>query len=111
MSLSEQTAETELFEEKLRANIVKALDQKSPTIIYDNNNDSIVKFDVGKLFRIEDGNIHVNFGCFGLKTDGNLVGLGHVLYSPKFFGANDVNSVVNAWNWFIKEVHVDEDDL
>ena len=111
LSLSEQTAETELFEEKLRANIVKALDQKSPTIIYDNNNDPIVKFDVGKLFRIEDGNIHVNFGCFGLKTDGNLVGLGHMLYSPKFFGANDVNSVVNAWNWFIKEVHVGEDDL
>jgi hypothetical protein len=98
-------------EERIRENIVKAIDQESPTPIFDRYHNLIAEFDVGRLFRIEDGRIHVNFGAFGLKTKGNLVGLGHILYNPRFFGARDVLNVINSWNWLVKETKVNEEEL
>lgn len=98
-------------EERLRENIVKAINQGSPMPIFDRYNNLIAEFDVGRLFSIEDGRIHVNFGLFGLKTKGNLVGLGHILYNPKFFGARDIANVMDSWNWLVKEAKVNEEAL
>ena len=98
-------------EEQLRVNILKAMNQSYPDIIRDGEGKEIAKFSIGKLFRIEDGNIRVNFGSFGLKTDGNFVGLSHILYSPSFFGAKNVQEVLDSWNWLLKKIHVSEEDL
>lgn len=98
-------------EEQLRMNILKAMNQSYPDIIQDGEGKEIAKFSIGKLFRIEDGSIRVNFGSFGLKTDGNFVGLSHILYAPSFFGAKNVQEVLDSWNWLLKKIHVSEEEL
>jgi hypothetical protein len=98
-------------EEQLRVNILKAMNQPLPEIIQDGEGKEIAKFNIGKLFRIEDGSIRVNFGSFGLKTDGNFVGLSHILYTPSFFGAKNVQEVFDSWNWLLKKIHVSEEEL
>lgn len=99
------------LEERIRENILKAFNQKTPTTVLDRSNNVLVEFDVGSLFSLEDGRIRVDFGSFGLKTKGNLVGLGHIMYSPKIFGAYTVGNVMDSWNWLVKETKVNEKDL
>ncbi|MGA2385425.1 MAG: hypothetical protein ABSG33_02710 [Candidatus Bathyarchaeia archaeon] len=111
LSFLQKSSEGWKAEEQLRENILKAMNQTFPDIILDDEGKEVAKFSIGKLFRIEEGSIRVNFGSFGLKTDGNFVGLSHILYSPSFFGAKNVQDVLDSWNWLLKKINVSEVDL
>jgi hypothetical protein len=111
LSFLQKSSEGWKAEEQLRENILKAMNQPLPDIIRDGEGKEIAKFSIGKLFRIEDGSIRVNFGSFGLKTDGHLVGLSHMLYSPSLLGAKNVQEVLDSWNWLLKKIHVSEEEL
>ena len=97
-----------MIEEKLRGNIWKALNQKHPSILQDNNGKEIAEFRIGQLFSIENGRINVNFGPYGLKRHKNFVGLGHILYNPLIFGARNIDEVLFSWRWLIKRIRVSE---
>jgi len=101
----------ELAEIKLRKNIWNALVDKKPRILKDENGKIIAKFNVGKLFKLDKQTIHVNFGLTGLKTKKNLVGLGHILFTPELFGASNVQEVVDSWNWLINKINAKEEEL
>jgi len=103
--------EEELNEIELRKNIWKALIEKKPRILKDENGKTIAEFNVGKLFKLDKQTIHVDFGSIGLKTRKNLVGLGHILYNPEIFGASNTQEVVDSWNWVINKIKVSEEAL
>ena len=111
LSFLQKSNESWRAEEQLRENILKAMNQPFPDIIRNREGKEIAKFSVGKFFRIEDGSIRVNLGPYGLKTDGNLVGLSHMLYSPSFIGAKNVQEVLDSWNLLLKRIQVSEEDL
>jgi hypothetical protein len=101
----------ELIEEQLRKNIWKALSQEQPWILRDNKGREMAEFNTGELFSMKENGIHVNFGSLGLKTKRDLVGLGHILYNPKLFGAQNVQEVLDSWNWLVKRIRVDEETM
>ena len=101
----------ELAEIKLRKNIWNALIDKKPRILKDENGKTIMIFNVGKLVKLDKQTIHVDFGLIGLKTKGNLVGLGHILFNPELFGASNVQEVVASWHWLINRINAKENEL
>ncbi len=103
--------ERERNEERFFKNMWNALNQKKPSILRDNEGKEIAKFDIGKLFRETEGKIEVNFDSFGLKVEGNFVGLGHILYNPEYLGAQSIQEVVESWNWLLEKTHVDSEIL
>jgi hypothetical protein len=111
LSLLEKSTESWKAEEQLRENILKAMSQPYPDIIRDSNGKEMAKFSIGKLFRIEDASIRVNFGSIGLKTEGNFIGLSHILFNPSFFGAKNVQEVLDSWSWLLKKINVSEEEL
>jgi len=103
--------ERERNEERFFKNMWNALNQKKPSILRDNKGKEIAKFDVGRLFREAEGKIEVDFGSFGLKVEGNFVGLGHILYDFEYLGAQSAQEVLESWNWLLKKTHVDSEIL
>jgi hypothetical protein len=101
----------ESIEKQIHQNILKALKQKQPSFLTDDDGNKIAEFNVGKLFSIKEGKLQVDFGQIGLKVKGNYVGLGHILYAPWLFGARNVQEVLDSWNWFLKETKVSEETL
>jgi hypothetical protein len=100
-----------LREERFYKNLWNALSQKKPSIVRDSKGREIAKFDIGRLFREEDGKVYVDFGSIGLKVVGNFVGLGHILYSPEFLGARNVQEVLASWDWLLEKTQIDSSDL
>ena len=100
-----------LNEERFFKNMWNALNQKKPSILRDNQGKEIAKFNIGKLFSEKDGRIQVNFGSMGLKVEGNFVGLGHILYSPKLLGARNAQEVLTSWDWLLEKTKIDSENL
>jgi hypothetical protein len=100
-----------LNEERFFKNMWNALNQKKPSILRDNDGKEIAKFNLVKLFREKEGRISVNLGLFGLKVEGNFVGLGHILYNPEFLGAQSIQEVSESWDWLLEKTHVDSENL
>lgn len=103
--------ERERNEERFFKNMWNALNQKKPSILRDNKGKEIAKFDIGRLFRENEGKIEVDFGSFGLKVEGNFVGLGHILYDSEYLGAQSIQEVLESWNWLLEKTHVDSEIL
>lgn len=101
----------EYFEEQIHQNILKALNQKQPSFLTDDNGRKIAEFNIGELFSIKEGRLQIDFGQMGLTVKGNFVGLGHILYEPSLFGARNVQNALDSWNWLVKETKVSEETL
>jgi hypothetical protein len=111
LNFFEKSDRQEYFEEQIHQNILKALNQKQPSFLTDDNGRKIAEFNIGELFSIKEGRIQVDFGQIGLKIKGNFVGLGHILYDPWLFGARNVQNALDSWNWLVKETRVSEENL
>lgn len=109
--MSKKSDEQKWIEQQIRQNILKALNQKQPSILRDKNGKEIGEFNIGELFSIKEGKIHVDFGQIGLKTKGNFVGMGYILYSPEIFGGSNVQNVLDSWDWLIRKIQVNEETL
>jgi hypothetical protein len=68
----EKSDQQELIEEQIHQNILKALNQKQPSFMTDDNGRKIAEFNVGELFIIKEGRVQVDFGQPGLKVKGNF---------------------------------------
>lgn len=53
--------------------------------------------------------IRVDLGQAKLNKIDNLVGMGGFYYNPEYYWGESTQSIVEAWNWFVKEMQVDED--
>ncbi len=91
-----KSKKNEFIEDRFHQNIWRALNQKTPSILKDDKGKEIAIFNVGELFKEKEGRIHVYFGSIDLKVKGNFVGLGHIQYSPDFFGAQSTQEVLDA---------------
>lgn len=111
LNFFEKSDRQEYFEAQIHQNILKALNQKQPSFLADDNGRKIAEFNIGELFSIKEGRIQVDFGQIGLEIKGNFVGLGHILYAPWLFGARNVQNAVDSWNWLVKETRVSEETL
>lgn len=69
----EKSDRQEYIEEQIHQNILKAMNQKQPSFLTDDNGRKIAEFNVGKLFSIKEGRIQVDFGQMGLTIKGNCV--------------------------------------
>jgi len=70
----------------------------------------IHEIDSGKL-SVRKFNIEVDFSQIGLNVKDNLVGMGGFYYNPKYFGGDNAQKVIAAWDWFLKKMQVDEEDF
>lgn len=111
LNFFEKSDKQERIEEQIHQNILKALNQKQPSFLTDDNGRKIAEFNIGELFSIKEGRIQVDFGQMGLKIKENFVGLGHILYAPWLFGARNVQNAADSWNWLVKETRVSEETL
>ncbi len=107
----EKSDKQEAIEEQIHQNILKALNQKQPSFLTDDDGNKIAEFNVGELFSIKEGRLQVDFGQRGLTIRGNFVGLGHISYAPWLLGAQNVQNVLDSWNWLLKETNVSEETL
>lgn len=107
-----KSKEQQEFEDTVHLNIWKALQQKKSAILKDNRGKEIARFNISELFKEEKGRVYVSFGdSTGPKIKGNFVGLGHILFSPNYFGAKSAKEFLDAWNWFVTKTHVDAEKL
>lgn len=100
----------ELLEIQLRRNIWNALIDKKSRILKNNAGDTLLEFNIGKIFKLDGQTIRVNLG-FGLKTKKNLVGFNYLLFHPSVLNASNVQEVKNAWNWITNKICVSEESL
>jgi len=111
LPITVRSVEQKQFEDTIFNNIWKALMQKEPSILKDNNGKEIAIFNIGELIKEKKGKIRITFGSMGLTVKGNFVGLGHIQYSPEFLGARNIREVLDAWNYMINKFRVNPEDL
>lgn len=82
------------------------LSQQKPVVVREDNN-TIFEFDIGQLLTISNGKLTIELGQLGLKTKGNLIGMGGCYYNPELFWGETVEKVVLSWDWLIEKMGVD----
>jgi hypothetical protein len=110
-----------ILNEKIIRNIQKLCQISQPIICRLENGEPYYAFYLPTMIKISEVNsgkpnvkkfdIELDLGQPKLKTIGNLVGMGGFYYNPEYYWGENVQSMIEAWNWFVKKVQVDEEDF
>jgi len=83
------------------------LSRQNHHLVLKERDETLFEFNIGELLHLDKGTLNIYLGQEGLKTKGNLVGMGGFYYNPKLFWGGTIENVVDSWTWLLKMLDVD----